>query len=116
MLKGILLVIILGFGLTSLVDAKGEGPALGKAWDDLNDVCKTIATVDPTTGLYVWNKAKIYSNGEAAKAELATIREEVDLCNDDDANAVTGKNSISHINRLIKHALKAIKDLGPAVN
>lgn len=113
-MKKIFLALLFAFFAisTSSVFAKGEGVALGQAWQDLNAVCVTIADQDETTGNYVWSKDKVKEVGVTAKAELAKVQTEVTaLESDTTATAVTGKNSLKSLKRLLNHALKAIDDL-----
>jgi hypothetical protein len=96
----------------SSVFAKGEGVALGQAWADLNAVCQTIANEDAETGLYTWDKDKIKEAGETATIALDKVQTEVTaLESDKTAKAVTGKNSLKSLKKLLSHARKAIVDL-----
>lgn len=106
-MKRILLVALVMLGFATLVYAKGEGPVLGKAWQDTNAVCATIATKDDN-GKWQWDCTLIAKNGDKAEESFAKIQAEVS--SDEVAKTVKGVNSLKRLNTLIAHGLKAIKD------
>lgn len=111
MKKVFMFALLMLFAVTTSAFSAGEGIALGTAWANLNAVCNTIADKDDS-GNYAWSKDKIKEVGAEAKKSLANVQSEVTaLENDEDAQAVEGKNSVKSLKKLLKHALKAIDDL-----
>jgi hypothetical protein len=107
-IAALMLTLFVGAGV---VYAKGEGVVLGNAWKRTNAVCATIAVKNDSTGNWDWNKELIQQNGDKAQEELAKCQAEADAAAVDPVGkACTGSNSVKNLNKLIKHAFKAISD------
>lgn len=106
MKKILLAAMLLLFGISTVVLAKGEGNFLGGLWGKYNAAAATIAKKD-SNGDWKYNQKMIDENGTEAKAEfqgiLASLKDA-----DDDAQAVEGKNSVDSLTRLCNRAIQAI--------